>query len=394
MAWGVAAWLGLLGSAWAGELPRAAPEQVGMATARLERLDAVVERAIADGEVPGAVLLVTRDGRVVYEKAFGRRALRPRREEMTVDTIFDMASLTKVMATATSIMILAEEGKLSLSDPVALHLPEFAAFDKDSVTILQMLTHFSGLRPDIDLDEAWDGRGEALERGFAERLVEVPGERFVYSDINYFVLGELVERVSGRTLELFSRERIFEPLGMSDTGFLPAAEKASRIAPTQWRDGRMLRGEVHDPTAQRMGGVAGHAGLFSTAGDTARFALALINGGALGEARILSPLAAKKMTTNQSPPEQPDWRGVGFDIRTRFSSVRGDLFPVGSFGHTGFTGTSLWLDPDSRTAVILMTSRLHPDGGGDVAGLRKKVATVAAAAIVDFAEAATPAGEP
>ncbi len=354
-----------------------------MSSARLSQLDRVLELAVARRDAPGAVLLVVRGGSVVYEKAFGHRSLQPTPEAMTVDTIFDMASLTKVMATATSIMILAEEGKISLSDPVAGPLPEFAVHGKESITLLQLLTHFSGLRPDIDLDQPWNGRQAALERGFEEKPVELAGEKFVYSDINYFLLGEVVERVSGVPLERFAKERIFEPLGMSDTGFLPAPSALSRIAPTEWRDGVMLRGVVHDPTAERMGGVAGHAGLFSTAADTARFAQAMLNGGVLEGRRILSPLGVRKMTSNQSPPGQSEWRGIGFDIRSRFSSSRGDLFPVGSYGHTGFTGTSLWIDPASKTAVVLLTNRLHPDGGGDVVALRKKVATVAAAAIVD-----------
>ncbi len=357
-----------------------------MSAERLDRLDAVIQKAIAEGQTPGAVAIIARHGKTVYRKAFGKRALAPTSESMTLDTVFDMASLTKVMATAPAIMALVEEGRISLSDPVSRHLPDFGANGKESITLLQLLTHFSGLRPDIDLDEPWEGYENAIARGFAEKLESVPGERFVYSDINYFMLGELVRTISGLGLDEFARERFYQPLGMTDTGFKPGAETRPRVAPTEWQDGVMLRGVVHDPTARRMGGVAGHAGLFSSADDTAVFAQTILEGGIHAGTRILSPLTVFQMTRNQSPAGKADWRGIGFDIRSRFSSNRGDLFPVGSFGHTGFTGTSVWIDPASETIVVLLTNRVHPEGGGDVVSLRKKVATVAAAAILDTPE--------
>ncbi len=374
----------LLTTLTAGGLPEARPETVGMSAERLDRLDDVIRSAIADGQTPGAVAIVARHGKTVYRKAFGKRSLVPVVEPMTLDTIFDLASMTKVMATAPAIMALVEEGRISLTDPVSRHLPDFGVNGKESITLLQLLTHFSGLRPDIDLDEPWEGYENGVARGFAEKLESVPGERFVYSDINYFVLGELVRKVSGFGLDEFGRRRFYQPLGMADTGFNPGPELLSRVAPTEWHDGTMLRGRVHDPTARRMGGVAGHAGLFASADDTALFAQTILDGGTRGETRILSPLAVFQMTRNQSPPGQADWRGIGFDIRSRFSSNRGDLFPVGSFGHTGFTGTSVWIDPGSETIVILLTNRVHPNGGGNVVALRKKVATVAAAAILDI----------
>lgn len=364
-------------------LPQAQPEEVGMSSSRLSRLDEVVKKAIDDGQTPGAVLLVARRGAVVYRKAFGQRIVAPETEPMSVDTIFDMASLTKVIATASAIMILIEEGRISLTDPVADYVPEFGRHGKDIVTIVQLLTHFSGLRPDLDLDESWSGAETALNLAFEEKLVSPPGERFAYSDINYIVLGDLVQRVSGMSLDRFCSARIFAPLGMSDTGFNPPESQTARIAPSEWRNGTMLRGQVHDPTASRMEGVAGHAGLFSSPDDVSRFAQAILNGGALDGNRILAPLSVQRMTTNQSPPGRSEWRGVGFDIRTPFSSPRGDLFTTQSFGHTGFTGTSLWIDPPTETFVILMSNRLHPNGEGDVSSLRKKVASVTAAAIVD-----------
>ncbi len=361
----------------------AAPEQEGFSTERLSRLDGVIQRAIREGAAPGAVVLVGRHGRVVYEKAFGERARVPESEEMTLDTLFDMASLTKVMATATSTLVLVEQGELSLSDPVVRYLPEFEAHGKEVLTLMQLLTHYSGLRPDLDLDTDWTGYETAIHMACDEKLVAEPGSQFIYSDINYLVLSEIVHRVSGVTIDRFSEREVFRPLGMHDTRFNPPAEWVPRIAPTEPREGRMLRGEVHDPTASRMGGIAGHAGLFSTARDTARFAQFILNGGSYGEARVLSPLGVRQMTSNQAPPALGEWRGLGFDMRSRFSSNRGDLFPVGSFGHTGFTGTSLWIDPVTETFVVSMTSRLHPGGEGNVVPLRKRLASVVAGAILD-----------
>jgi CubicO group peptidase (beta-lactamase class C family) len=303
---------------------------------------------------------------------------------MTEDTIFDVASLTKPVATATSIMLLVEDGKLSLSDTVAAFLPDFASHEKGAVTLLQLLTHYSGLRPDLDLDEPWSGYETAVSKACAEKLVALPGERFIYSDINYLVLGEVVRLVGGRQISDFVRERVFVPLNMVDTGFLPSPEMMSRIAPSERRNDRIIRGEVHDPTAFRMGGVAGHAGLFSTADDLAIYAQALLNGGIHSAVRILSPLSVVKMSTPQSPPEAAAWRGVGFDIRSPFSHNRGDLLPVGSFGHTGFTGTSLWIDPFTETFVVILTNRLHPDGKGNATPLRRRVASVVAASLVEI----------
>jgi CubicO group peptidase (beta-lactamase class C family) len=308
---------------------------------------------------------------------------------MTTDTVFDLASLTKVVATTTSVMILIEEGRLRLADPVAAFVPGFERYGKGGITIRHLLTHTSGLRPDIDLSDPWSGYETAIARAVEEVPTSPPGERFVYSDINFFLLGEVVARVSGQGLARFSRERIFEPLGMRDTGFNPAASLLPRIAPTEacagpdCRAGEMLRGVVHDPTARRMGGVAGHAGLFATAGDLSRFCRMLLHGGQLGTTRILSPLAVAKMTSPATPPGARDTRAFGWDLDSRFASNSGDLLPVGSFGHTGFTGTSLWIDPLTGVYVVFLSSRLHPDGKGDVTPLRAKVATAVAAALVD-----------
>ena len=364
-------------------LPAGQPAELGISPERLGRLDGVIQTAIEEGKIPGAVMLVARRGKTVYRKAFGLRAKQPTEEPMTVDSIFDIASLTKVLATATSIMILVEEGKIALNQPVSEFIPPFARRGKEKVTLLHLLTHHSGLRPDLDMVPKWQGYKKAIDLACRERLVSEPGTQFIYSDINYILLGEVVHQVSGMGLDQFAAERIFRPLGMVDTGFLPGPEKAQRLVPTILRDGEMLRGQVHDPTSARMGGVAGNAGVFSTVDDVAIWAQMLLSGGDYRGVRILSPLGALKMSTPQEIRSSPDWRGVGFDIETRFSTVRGDLFPTGSYGHTGFTGTSVWMDPFTETIVILFTSRLHPNGEGDVVALRSKVASVVAASLLD-----------
>ncbi len=361
----------------------ARPEEVGMSSRRLSRIDVVVAEAIQQGDVPGAVVLAARQGRIVYRKAFGHLALQPRKEPMTIDTVFDLASLTKVVATAPSVMILVEEGSLTLSDPASLFLPGFSQHGKENITILSLLTHFSGLRPGLDQDEIWNGFEEAVRRAGEEQLVAVPRSRFIYSDINYIVLSAVVAEAAGTPLDEFSTARVFSPLGMKHTTFNPSRSWKARIAPTEARNGRMLRGRVHDPTSGRMGGMSGNAGLFSTAGDLAVYAQMLLNRGIYNGTRILSPMSVERMTRNQSPPEQDSWRGVGFDIRTSFSSSSGDLFPIGSFGHTGFTGTSLWIDPSSQAFLIILTSRLHPHSQGDVGRLRRQLANIVAASIED-----------
>ena len=358
---------------------------------RLARIETLVEGAIREGRLPGAVVVVGHAGEIVYEGVFGRRVVDGPPEAMTLDTIFDLASLTKAVATTTSVMILVEEGRLRLGDRVVTHVPEFASHGKDRITIEHLLTHVSGLRPDLSLEEVFEGTGTAIARAADEVPEAGPGERFIYSDINFFMLGEIVRRVTGQTLDRFARDRIFRPLEMTDTAFNPPSSLTQRIAPTErcaplaWPCGGdgavMLRGRVHDPTARRMGGVAGHAGLFSTAGDLARFCRMLLDGGALDDVRILSPLTVARMTRVSTPPHLADRRGLGWDLDSRFSSNRGDLFPIGSYGHTGFTGTSLWLDPASDTFVVFLSSRLHPSGVGDVTALRGRVATVVASAV-------------
>jgi uncharacterized protein YbbC (DUF1343 family)/CubicO group peptidase (beta-lactamase class C family) len=351
-------------------------------TRALSAVDAVIQQAISEGQIPGAVLIVGHEGQVIYRKAYGARALEPRREVMTLDTVFDLASLTKVIVTTTAVMQLVEQGKVRLNDPVAKYLPEFAQNGKEDITVRQLVTHYSGLAPDLDLKTAWEGKQTAYGMAMAETPVDPPGSKFSYSDINFIVLGELVERVSGEALDEYATRHIFVPLKMMRTRFVPpVAMRAGwieKIAPTQYDENEhMLRGVVHDPTARRMGGVAGHAGLFSTGDDLAKFAQALLNGGE----GILSPLAVEKMTTPEQPPAAPVLRGFGWDIDSPFSSNRGDLLPVGSYGHTGFTGTSMWIDPTTKTYIILLTNAVHPRGKTNAIALRSKVATAVAAAL-------------
>ena len=363
----------------------------GWDTVRLAEIDAVITRGIADRRMPGAVVVVGRGDTVVFEKAYGQRAVAPLAEAMTVDTIFDMASLTKVIATTTAVMQLVERGVVRLTDPVAMWVPGFEQHGKGRITIRHLLTHVSGLRPDVDLGEPWKGYDAAIELAKDEVPQSAPGETFVYSDINFFLLGHIVGLASGQPLDRYTADHVFGPLGMSDTGFLPPIERVGRIAPTErcrfldaWPckapDVEPLRGTVHDPTARRMGGVAGHAGLFSTAHDLTRFARMLVGGGAVGPRRVLAPATVAKMIAPATPAGMPSVRGLGWDLDTSYSSNRGELLPVGSFGHTGFTGTSLWVDPQSKLWVIFLSSRLHPDGNGDVGAVRARVATLAASA--------------
>jgi len=373
--------LGWLGAALLSTLPTPASALATKPVAsagRLAVVDSIVQQAIQDGQIPGAVVLIGHNGQVAYRKAFGSRALEPRREAMTVDTIFDLASLTKVIATTTSVMQLVERGKIRPSDTVAKYLPEFGQNGKEDITVRQLLTHYSGLAPDLDLTTPWQGKQTAYRMAFADKPETPPGSGFVYSDINFIVLGALLEHVSGETLDHYSTAHVFTPLKMARTRYLPPPAWRAKIAPTQFDDhNHMLRGQVHDPTALRMGGVAGHAGLFSTADDLARFAQALLDGGK----GILSPLAVEKMTSPEQPPNATGVRGFGWDIDSPFSSNRGDLLPVGSYGHTGFTGTSIWIDPTTRTYIILLTNAVHPRGQGNAVGLRTKVATAVAAAL-------------
>jgi len=345
---------------------------------RLTVLDSIINDAVSQGQIPGAVLVVGHDGKVIHRKAYGERALKPRHEPMTLNTVFDCASLTKVVVTTTAVMQLWERGKFRMADPVAKYIPEFAQNGKQDITIRQLLVHYSGLAPDLDLAKPFSGKEAAYRMAFEETPERAPGSRFVYSDINFVVLGALVERLSGEALDQYAQTHIFAPLGMKDSRYVPPASWIPRIAPTEEDENHhMLRGVVHDPTARRMGGVAGHAGLFSTADDLAKFAQALLDGGH----GVLAPATVAKMTTPQQPASATAVRGFGWDIDSPFSTNRGELLPVGSFGHTGFTGTSLWIDPSTKTYIVLMTNAVHVGEKGTAVSLRTKIATALAVAL-------------
>jgi uncharacterized protein YbbC (DUF1343 family)/CubicO group peptidase (beta-lactamase class C family) len=345
-------------------------------------LDREIEQAIAEKQFPGAVLVVVQDAKVLHRKAYGQRALEPAREGMTLDTIFDAASLTKVVATTPAIMKLVEQGKVRIAEPVTTYLPEFQG-GKSDITVRDLMTHFSGLRPDLDLTPVWSGYETGIKKALIDKPTAPPGQRFVYSDINFELLGEIVRRVSGQGLDQFAREQIYRPLGMNETTFQPAASLVSRIAPTEFDPAskQVLRGVVHDPTARYMGGIAGHAGLFTTAENLMRYAEMFLGQGQRGGVRVFSPLTVQKFTSPASPPDQPILYGLGWDIDSPYSSPRGELFPIGSFGHTGFTGTSLWIDPSSKSYWILLTNRVHPRGGPNISPLRRKLGTMIAAAV-------------
>jgi len=371
-----------------------------------------VDQAIAAKKLPGAVVLINHDGKTVFEHAYGNRALEPKVEPMTEDTIFDMASLTKCLVTATAVMQLYEQHKLAFDDPVAKYLPTFAANGKENVTIRELLTHYSGLPEDVSLKDNWGlttpDKTEGIRRAMNATLYGPPGVTFKYSDINFITLGALVETISGQPLEVYAQEHIFKPLKMTHTRYLPSPSLIPSIAPTAYDDqgdattnpdfNKMLRGTVHDPSTRRMGGVAGHAGVFSTAGDVALFAQALLDKLAGRPSDFPLQQATLKLMTQ---PEQPATaaggatiftqdgkpttgiaaRGFGWDINSAFSRPRGEVFPIGSFGHTGFTGTSLWIDPASDTFVVVLANSVHPRGAAPISPLRGQIATAAAEAL-------------
>jgi len=349
---------------------------------KLGEMDAAINEAIAHHQCPGGVLWLEHNGEV-YKKAYGSRALVPAVESMTEDTIFDAASLTKVVATTPAIMLLIQRGKVKLDDPVCSYIPEFKGEGRELITVHELMTHTSGLPEDVETKTDWHGQAEAIKKACAAKLRTPPGTSFKYSDINFFLLGEIVQRVSHTPLEVFLQREIYGPLKMNDTGYLPSAEKLARIAPTEVVDGKPWRGIVHDPTARHMGGVAGHAGLFITAADLARYARMLLNLGKLDGVRILKPETVRLMTSAQTPPGIAAKRGLGWDIDSAYSGPRGELFPLGSYGHTGWTGGSLWIDPTSKTFIIFLSNRNHPTEAGSVVALRRKLGTLAAEALTD-----------
>lgn len=381
-------------------LPVAAPESQGVSPLMAERLDSAIRAAIHQGRAVGAVCVVGHNGHIVYRKAFGYAQTVPVKRLMTEDTLFDLASLTKCVATATSVMTLVEQGKLSLQTQVASVWPEFGRSGKGEVTVRQLLTHTGGLPAGHGFfakyaavnRDSWPTKADwkdlsqpVLDELAATTLRYRPDTRMVYSDDGFITLGEVVRRVSGEPLDVYARRTLYGPLRMKDTTFNPGPNLRRRAETTEQRYGRWLQGEVHDPNAWTLGGVAGHAGLFSTADDLARFAQMLLNGGELDGVRVLSPATVRAMTSPASP-EGLDARGLGWDIDA--APRRGDLFSFNGFGHTGWTGTSLWVDPASRTFIVLLTNRCHPNGRGEVGALQRRVSTIVAASINDLPQSA------
>ncbi|MFK7819343.1 MAG: serine hydrolase domain-containing protein, partial [Planctomycetaceae bacterium] len=364
----------------ANRLPHASPAAVGMNELVLERIDTVVAEGLRRKLMPGCVVLIARDQRIVFHRAYGSKRLKPSVEPMTVDTVFDMASITKPVATATSVMKLVELGKIEINAPVAEYIPEFAAKGKGDVTILQLLTHQAGLIPDNSIRDYDNGAEEAFRRIYDLSFYRPPGTKFVYTDVGFILLADVVKRVSGLNVDEFSRKHVFKPLGMTETGYLPTANLKKRAAPTEKRDGKWMQGEVHDPRAFRLGGVAGHAGLFSTADDVAIYAAMMTNGGTLNGTKILEPQTVQTMTKAYTIADG-NQRGLGWDKRTGFSYNRGDLLSAAAFGHGGFTGTVLWMDPELNLTFVFLSNRVHPDGKGSVNRLAGRIATLAAASI-------------
>lgn len=360
----------------------------------VDPIKAALGKAIAGGQTPGAVFHLEHGNQSAHF-ALGQRSVKPAKEPMTEDTIFDAASVTKVVATATSVMVLFDQGKIALDAPVRTYLPEFTDEGRDEITVRHLLTHVSGLHPSLSQNPPWSGYETGIKLACSHAPETTPGSAFRYSDINFILLGEIVHRVSGETLDEFAAKHVFEPLKMTSSRFKPPADWLPRIAPTEKdENGVMLRGIVHDPSSRRMGGVAGHAGLFTSAADLARFCRMFLNGGELDGARLLKSETVKLMTSVQTPATVLDRRGLGWDIDSKYSRPRGwhpddktnsrAQFPLGSFGHTGFTGTSLWIDPFSHSFAILLTTRLHPDGKGDVRDLYSEIGSLAVKAIPGF----------
>ena len=375
-------------------VPAAKPEEVGMSSKHLAYLDQIIGEALQRKDFPGAVLLVTRKGKMVYKKAFGESQWLPGPKPMSADMIFDMASVTKPVATATSVMILVERGKVRLWDKVKTYVPDFTVYLQekgvpgDDARLWHLLTHTSGLPPYTDPKEVEKKYGNPCS---TEDLVKVisqipkespPGKQFTYSCLNYITLAWIVKKVTGQTIAEFAAENIFRPLGMSRTFYNPPPQFLPLCVPTQVVDGSPLRGIVHDPLARLQGGVSGNAGLFSTADDLAVFAQMMLNRGEWNGVRILSPLTVERMT-EVFPKVADSGRGLGWDFTSDYGTVRGDLFSYGSYGHSGYTGTSIWIDPETKTAVIFLTNRIHPDDKGEIIAMRSKVANVVAASILE-----------
>lgn len=363
-------------------LKSAPPAEVGLDAGRLAAIDAVVAEGLAAKKMPGCVVLVARHGRIAHLKAYGNRSVEPNEEPMTTDTIFDLASITKPTATASSVMHLVERGVVRLGDRLADHIPNYLPEVKTGVTIQQLLMHTAGFIPDNAMADYESGVQTARDRLLQLKPKTDPGSKFTYSDVGFLLLGELVYHKTGKTVAEYAKENLFTPLGMKDTMFNPPDSLHLRCAPTEKRDKKIIRGDVHDPRAFALGGVAGHAGLFSTASDLAVFAQTLLDGGKRGDVRIFGQRTVELMRSPQPIPGG-GFRALGWDMRSSYSSNRGDTMTDEAFGHGGFTGTAMWIDPRLDLIVIFLSNRLHPDGKGVVNPLAGRIGAIAASAVQD-----------
>ena len=369
-----------------GGLPVAAPADVGMSADRLQAIDRIVERGIAAGGFPGASVVVGRRGAAVWSKGYGRLSWSERAALVSADsTVYDLASLTKVVATTAAAMVLYDRGRLSLDAPVHRYLPTFVGRGRERVTVRDLLTHRSGLPAGRDLWRVAGTPSEARRQVLRTGLVRAPGRRAEYSDVGADVLGFVVEAAAGEPLDRFVRRTVYAPLGMHDTGFRPPLAWRARTAPTEVTPprGRPLRGEVHDENAHALGGVAGHAGLFGTAADLAVLAQTLLNGGEFHGVRVFSDSAVRLFTTDAG-----GWRGLGWQT-CQGSGSCGLQLSARAYGHTGFTGTSLWIDPERELFVIVLTNWVHNPAGhryrpiAVLADVRADIADVAGLSVMD-----------
>lgn len=375
-------------------IPKVTPESVGMDSKRLERADDIIYKAIENKSIPGAVLAVVKDGKLAYLKAYGNSQTYPTVKPMAENTVFDLASVSKVVSTAISAMILVERGKVRLTDNISVYIPNFEGWTdpktgkKKNIRVIELLTHTSGLPSYAPVEELRKKYKTPNPDGLIEHIAKVkresePGTKFNYSCLNFITLQRIVESVSGQSLQQFAQENIYKPLGMVHTDYNPTGETLELTAPTEkQKDNSVLLGKVHDPLANVMnGGVSGNAGIFSNAEDLSILAAMLMNDGEVNGVRIMSPLTVTAMRTVPAGFEQFG-RSLGWDVKSPYASNTGDLFSSSTYGHTGYTGTSLIIDPETKTAVILLAHRVHPEDKGSVSRLRTLVANAVAGAIV------------
>lgn len=341
---------------------------------KLTSIDTIVERALEKKEIPGCVILIGQQHDIVYKKAYGNAALFPKIKKTSLDTLYDIASLTKIF-TAASVIMAAEKGLLRLSAPIKEYLPELDYPEKELITIKQLLLHSSGLQNPTQIIQ-----GNVLQHIYQLPPSCQPGTQFIYTDIGYILLGQIITKVSGRSLTTYMKKYLFDPLGMHETFFCPQNHLIDRIAPTNESQVVPYVGQVHDPIAHQMGGIAGHAGLFSTVDDLAIFCQMILNEGMMGNKQIMSRFAIQAMLRPWKI-DQNNFRALGFDMQTRYSSNFSDFFPFGTCGHSGFTGTSLVIDPMSKIYIIILSNRVHSEFG-DCIPLRAAVANIVASAIV------------